>query len=160
MCSRHTNTFRSRCWQHTVSAKIFILIMSFKNMLEKAGGYPVLSMGAYGALLWQLALNMSLGMLHYLQLAFLWPRWDMTGATGSLWIKQKDLKAQEGGCRMMGRPEDIVEYGGCRLRRTCSCSPKAKRELRQAGRNRGTDKRVEEKDFFMWKSRDKSGWRD
>ncbi len=55
---------------------------------------PALSMGAHGALLWQSALNMSLGMLHYLHCAFLWPRWDMTGATGSSWIKQRGLKAQ------------------------------------------------------------------
>lgn len=103
-------------------------------------------MGAYGALLRQSALNMSLGMLHYLQRAFLWPRWDMTEATGSSWIKQRGLKAQGGGgwgCRVMERPEDMVEHWGSRL--PCTCS----RCLRvgggwsrgEAGRKEGTERR-------------------
>ncbi len=72
-------------------------VMSMTYVLERQRNTdccPVLSVGAHGALLWQSALNMSLGMLHYLHCAFLWPRWDMTGATGSSWIKQRSLKAQ------------------------------------------------------------------
>lgn len=71
-------------------------VMSVTYVLERHRDTdcPVPSMGAHGALLWQSALNMSLGMLHYLHCAFLWPRWDMTGATGSSWIKQRGLKAQ------------------------------------------------------------------
>lgn len=72
-------------------------LMSMTYVLERHRNTdccPVLSVGAHGALLWQSALNMSLGMLHYLHCAFLWPRWDMTGATGSSWIKQRGLKAQ------------------------------------------------------------------
>lgn len=71
--------------------------MSMTYVLErhrKTDCCPVLSMRAHGALLWPSALNMSLGMLHYLHCAFLQPRWDMTGATGSSWIKQRVLKAQ------------------------------------------------------------------
>lgn len=72
-------------------------VMSMTYVLERHRNTdccPVFSMGAHGALLWQSALNMSLGMLHYLHCAFLWPRWDMTGATGSSWIKKRGLKAQ------------------------------------------------------------------
>lgn len=95
---------------------------------------PVLSMGVQGTLLWQSALNMSLGMLHYLHNAFLWPRWDMTGATGSLWIIQKGLKARGGEYRVMGRPEDTAGQWGCRLQCTCHCSLRDWRDLKQAGR--------------------------
>lgn len=50
------------------------------------------------------ALKVSWVMLHYLRPAFLWPRWNMTGATGSSLIKQRVLKAQGAGERVMGPP--------------------------------------------------------
>lgn len=102
-----TKYLKSEMWHiNTVCATVTTLsvhhmcrnnVMRMTYVLERHGNTdccPVPSMGAHGALLWQSALNMSLGMLHYLHCAFLWPRWDMTGATESSWIKQRGLKAQ------------------------------------------------------------------
>lgn len=76
---------------------------------------PALSTGARSALLWHPASSMSLGMLHYLHRAFLWPRWDMTGATGSSWIKQRLLKAHGEGTGWWGGLGVGARRGGTAL---------------------------------------------
>lgn len=112
---------------------------------------PVLAMDAHGALLWQPALNASLGMLHYLHCAFMWPRWDMTGATGSSWIKQKRLKAQGEGTGVMGRPEETAKHWGCRLQHTCRRSLRGSGEVRQGGRDTKRDRRQWKKETMSLK---------
>lgn len=66
---------------HTICLEIIYIGMCSKGHQNKnlkikkyAHSCPVPSMEAQGTLLWQSALNMSLGMLHYLHHAFLWPR--------------------------------------------------------------------------------------
>lgn len=132
-------------------------VMSMTYVLERDWNTdccPVLSMGAHGALLWQSALNMSLGMLHYLHCAFLWHRWDMTGATGSSWIKQGDLKAQGEGRGWWGGLGRQQNTGTADCNAHAAVAWGAGGEVRQGGwkgqtgTRGGRDDRAERKDFL------------
>lgn len=116
---------------------------------------PALSTGARSALLWHPASSMSLGMLHYLHRAFLWPRWDMTGATGSSWIKQRLLKAHGEGTGWWGGLGVGARRGstapGMQIATHMSPLPRGWRDLRQGRKHGGT-----EKEQKRWP--DREGW--
>lgn len=142
-------------------------VMSVTYVLEshtQTDRSPALSAGAHGAPLWHSALSVSLGMLHYLHCAFLWPRWDMTGATGSSWIKQWLLKAQGEGRGWWGGLGETAQHRGCRLQRTCRHSLRGWREVRQGRNTQGQRKSkrdgwtVGEKIWWRQKEAAKGGW--
>lgn len=92
--------------------------------------------------------NVSLGMLHYLQRAFRWPRWDMTGVTGSSWNKQRGLKALGEGSGWWGGPGRRQSAGVA----DCNAHVEAWRWGREERHTRTErDERAEGKHFFIRK---------